>query len=584
MIGSDLSIGQQSLILQKVLDRALQFHAAGRLNEAKGEYQEILRSDPNQPDALHLLGLISQQQGDSSLAVDLIKRALTIKPDNAKAHNNLANALKELGRLDEAVASYQKALDIEPDFAEAHSNLGGVLQELGKLDEAVACCLRALVLMPDFAEAQNNLGLAFQGLGKLYEAEASFNKALDAKAGFAEADNNLGNALTEMGRLDEAVAHYDRAIANKPDYAEAHSNLARAHQNLGKLDEAVASYSKALAINPDYADAHNSLGSAFKQLGRLNEAEECYLKALAIKPEYAEALSNLGNAFKEMGRLDEAVASYHKALEINPGFAAAHYNLHSLILDPDNMMPSITCMERAVAIDPNDTNYRFFLGLLLDFAGSSKQAAAHFEMVESGNNPDRAKLDAWRYIKSSSKKLPLIIGSSIQAFKLGIGAAVKDGLVLEFGVRFGTSIRQIAELVNQTVHGFDSFKGLPEAWHSLPKGSYSTKGEIPSVQENVVLLDGWFEETLPIFIEKHHQPIRFMNIDCDIYSSTKTVLDILAKQVSAGTVIAFDEYIGNETWREDEFRAFQEAVLKYGWKYEYLCFSFTTRQVVIRII
>jgi len=380
MIGSDLSIGQQSLILQKVLDRALQFHAAGRLNEAKGEYQEILRSDPNQPDALHLLGLISQQQGDSSLAVDLIKRALTVKPDNAKAHNNLANALKELGRL------------------------------------------------------------------------------------------------------------------------------------------------------------------------------------------------------------DEAVASYHKALEINPGFAAAHYNLHSLILDPDNMMPSITCMERAVAIDPNDTNYRFFLGLLLDFAGSSKQAAAHFEMVESGNNPDRAKLDAWRYIKSSSKKLPLIIGSSIQAFKLGIGAAVKDGLVLEFGVRFGTSIRQIAELVNQTVHGFDSFKGLPEAWHSLPKGSYSTKGEIPSVQENVVLLDGWFEETLPIFIEKHHQPIRFMNIDCDIYSSTKTVLDILAKQVSAGTVIAFDEYIGNETWREDEFRAFQEAVLKYGWKYEYLCFSFTTRQVVIRII
>jgi len=141
----------------------------------------------------------------------------------------------------------------------------------------------------------------------------------------------------------------------------------------------------------------------------------------------------------------------------------------------------------------------------------------------------------------------------------------------------------ISTLVDQDVYGFDSFQGLPESWHSEAKGSYSTKGVIPSVPQNVILHDGWFEETLPGFVEQHPEPVRFMNIDCDIYSSTKTVLECFAKQIIPGTVIVFDEYIGNSDWREDEFKAFQEAVLKYGWDYEYLCFSFMTKQVVVRI-
>ncbi len=103
------------------------------------------------------------------------------------------------------------------------------------------------------------------------------------------------------------------------------------------------------------------------------------------------------------------------------------------------------------------------------------------------------------------------------------------------------------------------------------------------VPENVILHNGWFEETLPGFVEKYQDPVRFMNIDCDIYSSTKTVFDLLAKQIIPGTVIVFDEYIGYEKWREHEFKAFQEFVLKYDLKYEYLCFSLMTKQVVVRM-
>ena len=138
-------------------------------------------------------------------------------------------------------------------------------------------------------------------------------------------------------------------------------------------------------------------------------------------------------------------------------------------------------------------------------------------------------------------------------------------------------------MVNQPVHGFDSFEGLPEVWHHEPKGSYTTKGVIPTVPENVSLHVGWFEDTLPEFLAGNNEPVRFINIDCDIYSSTVTILEQLAPRMVVGSVIVFDEYIGNEHWRDDEFKAFQEAVAKNGWKYEYLYFSIFTKQVAVRI-
>ncbi len=463
------------------LETALRHHRQGRLSEAEAVYRAVLQTDPEQPVALHLLGLIAHRRGNFDAAAGFIGKALAVKPDNSDAHNDLGNALKGLGRLDEAAASYRRALAIAPQYTEAH--------------------------------------------------------------------NNLGNALRGRGRLDEAVASYHRALAIKPDYAEVQSNLGNALLDFGKPDEAAARYRSALAIKPGYVAAHN----------------------------------NLGNALKGQGPLDEAAASYRKALQLDPGFGDAHHNLHALQLDGGDMAGAVKFMQCAVGIDPDRADYRFILGMLLDYRGDPAAAEPHFEAAEKGPSPVRATIDAWRYIKSAGAKIPRLTGSSVRTLELALGAAANEGLVLEFGVRFSTSIRTIAALVEQKIHGFDSFEGLPEAWHGEAKGAYSTGGELPSVPDNVMLHDGWFEETLPGFIAEHPAPIRFMNIDCDIYSSTRTVLNLLAKQIVPGTVIVFDENIGNENWREDEFKAFQEAVAEQGWNYEYLYFSFMTKQVVVRI-
>src|SRR5215510_5365952 len=495
-----------------------------------------------------------------------------------------AVAHHQAGRLREADAIYRQVLQSHPNHPDALHWSGMIACQTGELETAVGLINRAIRANPSNAAYHRNLAWALQGQGKLADAAGSLRKALSLKADDAEVHVNLGLVLQNQGKLDEAVASFREAIKLRPALAEAHTNLGSALHIQGRLDEAIASHRAALALKPDLAAAHSNLGNALRGQGKLEEATASLRKALSLRPDYAEAHSNLGLALQEQGKLDEAAASYREAIRLKPHLADAHYNLHSLLLDRDDLVPAIESMKRAVEIDPGKTNYRFFLGMLLDYAGEHEAAASHLDRVEGGEALYRARLDAWRYVKSASAERLPIVGSAVQAFKLGIDAAPSAGLVLEFGVRFGTSIRQIAALVNQEVHGFDSFEGLPEAWHHEPRGSYSTSGIMPTVPGNVSLHAGWFEDTLPVFLNEHAGPVCFANIDCDIYSSTRTVLRLLAQRVVPGTVIVFDEYVGNERWRKDEFEAFQEAVVENRWRYEYLCFSFFTKQVVIRIL
>jgi predicted O-linked N-acetylglucosamine transferase (SPINDLY family) len=137
----------------------------------------------------------------------------------------LGVALKELGQLDDAVASYQRAVALKPDLAEAHSNLGIALQALGQLENAAQSFRRAVELKPDFAEAHSNFGITLESLGQFDNAVKSYRRALELQPGLAEAHNNLGIALQALGQLEDAAACYRSAVEIKPDYPEALSNL-----------------------------------------------------------------------------------------------------------------------------------------------------------------------------------------------------------------------------------------------------------------------------------------------------------------------------------------------------------------------
>jgi tetratricopeptide (TPR) repeat protein len=358
--------------------------------------------------------------------------------------------------------------------------------------------------------------------------------------------------------------------------------LAQAHLQHGNLLQARNICHKIVEVVPNQPGAWHTLGAVELRQGNIEVAIAHLQRALIVRPEHPEYLANMGFALHEQGKLASAGTYYAKALRLAPDYANALYNQHALLLSKDRAS-AIKNLERLIEIAPRDNEACFMLAVALEHAGMPQAAGLHLETLANGNELDRARLDAWNYLKSACNPLPPITGSMIETFQLAINTAPEDGLVLEFGVRFGNTIRQLAGLTPQKIYGFDSFEGLPEVWHHEPKGSYTTRGEIPKVPENVELIAGWFNDTLPGFLENHSGPVRLINVDCDIYSSTKTVLDALAPRIIAGSVIVFDEYIGNEHWREDEFKAFQEAVARYGWEYEYLCFSVFTKQVAVKI-
>lgn len=145
-----------------------------------------------------------------------------------------------------------------------------------------------------------------------------------------------------------------------------------------------------------------------------------------------------------------------------------------------------------------------------------------------------------------------------------------DGLYLEFGVAKAVHTNYIASKIKQNIHGFDSFRGFPESWNGTSKSFHNYEGVIPKVVENVILHDGWFKDTLPKFVENNNEKIAYLNIDCDLYSSTKTVFDSLGDKISSGTIIHFDEYLNFPDWKNHEYKAFMEFVKSNNIEFEYI--------------
>jgi hypothetical protein len=148
--------------------------------------------------------------------------------------------------------------------------------------------------------------------------------------------------------------------------------------------------------------------------------------------------------------------------------------------------------------------------------------------------------------------------------------------VLEFGVFQGGTITIIRNLLDSSykVFGFDSFEGLPEDWVNTQchKGFFSTGGVVPEI-DGVKFFKGWFEDTIPEYL-KESDTIGLLHVDCDLYSSTKTIFKYLHPYIKSGTIIAFDEWCYNydERYNDHEQKAFYEYVEEHDVKYEFVPF------------
>lgn len=283
-----MQTGAQSPSIAEALRVGREHHQAGRLAEAERVCRSILEVDPDQPDALNLLGVIANQTGQGGRSVELIETALRHQPSNPNFLSNLGAAYHGLGRLEEALTTFDRALAIKPDHVPALINRGNTLRQLQRNDEAVASYQAALALKPDHAGAHYLLATTLKNGGRLDDAIASYRNALALRPDHAEAHNDLGTVLKDQDKLEAAIASYRNALSLKPELAEVHYNLGVALKAQGRREEAIASYEKALALRPGFVEARWS--SAVSRLpvvyGPGDSPSEC-------RAEFAAALAEL---------------------------------------------------------------------------------------------------------------------------------------------------------------------------------------------------------------------------------------------------------------------------------------------------
>jgi len=180
-----------------------------------------------------------------------------------------------------------------------------------------------------------------------------------------------------------------------------------------------------------------------------------------------------------------------------------------------------------------------------------------------------------RHVDSVGSKNELLT----KAFKRADVAG--DRLICEFGVFMGASVNHIAKMTPKTVFGFDSFEGLPERWRDLcAKGLFAVP-KLPKVRKNVKLVKGLFHESLPGFLKENPGQIGFLHIDSDLYSSAKTIFELLSSRLRPGAVIVFDEYFNYPEWEEGEYKAFMEFLDKTGLSIEFIGYHRNEEQVAV---
>ena len=328
----------------------------------------------------------------------------------------------------------------------------------------------------------------------------------------------------------------------------------------GQFEEAVRLISEAL-LGTETSERWNDWATVVLSCGRPTEAEKGFRRALEMDPQNREAAVNLGVLLASLEQDADAVPFLER------GMAGADAKA-----DKDQRAQLVGLLADCRARQTHNSK------LILDdpsFAPaireSSEYAPSDMNLVPYGEDLRHDSLKIELFYEQ-----PIVFETSLDEIE-AVAKFVREsaGYILELGVFKGRSINRMSVLFpDETIWGFDSFKGLPENWVRTKNGELYKAGhfaleELPRVGPNVKLVAGFFEDTLPTWLSDHSGGVRLLHIDADLYSSAKTVLKQLNHMIEKGTVIIFDELCDwrnsgiFDAWEDCEWKALKEWLQEY---------------------
>jgi len=389
----------------------------------------------------------------------------------------------------------------------------------------------------------------------------------------------LGLRAHRKGNYAAAIESYAAAIAVDASSLDAWMNLGSVAVLAGRAGLAIRAFDEAERLAPDHPRALRDAGIALAAVGRSDESLDRLARAVRSDPSLTGAALFLPRVARDAGKLELAGRYAREVVRSHPHDASAHLELHRVLFDDQDLRPAIHAAITALELDPDYALARYFLA-------GAHAVAGELDLVEricGGGAVAPGLADGIHYATSRRTTATRFFAHKRDTLCFALARAEIHGSVLELGVRHGASLRWLAEVATEDVHGFDSFVGLPLPFQGLDRGAFTTDGELPDVAPHVALHVGLFEETLRPFVARASRPLRLLHVDSDLYESAALGLDALSPLFQSGTVIVFDEYLGNESWRQDEHRALEEASARLGFQYEMFAASFITGQVAVRI-
>jgi tetratricopeptide (TPR) repeat protein len=304
--------------IRNLLAKALAHHQAGRLQEAKIVYDQILKLDTQHSDALHLRGVIALQSGDPDMAARLIEKAIQVHSTNAGYHANLAQARLAQQRVAAALDAFRTAARLDPSNPQYAVGMASCLAQQGHLVEAEAQLRKVAKDHPDYTLAWLNLGNAVLEQGRHAEALELFLHAVKLEPQSADAHGAVGRALHALARFEEAEAAYHRCLALQPEAGTTYRSLASVLLDSGKFADAVTTCEQGLLRDPRSVELQIMLGSAFVHQGRMIAALRAFRSAAELAPNDSRALWALGIALRATGSLEEGMVQCKRVLELQP--------------------------------------------------------------------------------------------------------------------------------------------------------------------------------------------------------------------------------------------------------------------------
>ena len=370
------------------IDKGIKFIQSANFKLAENVFKGVLKADPRNSDAYHLLGVIASYNGSKRDAVKFISKAIKLNPKIGVYHRNLGLSLDAIGDSKKAILAFKRAIRLDKKDAWSHNDLGVIYSRVGKTDEAVFEYQKAIKKDPGNFKVLNNLGNDLLKIGKINRAIAAYKQSVEINNEYYEAYYNLGNALKEKGLISDAIDALNRAIDINHNYKDAYNNLGNILFSQGQYGDAIDNYMRVIEIDAESKGGYIGLGNAYKEFGDIGNAVESYKKVITIDPESKSGYNGLANAYKELGDIERSILLYNKTIDLGSEYKEGYNGLGDALREQGRLRESEKYLRNALKIDHDYQSAHWNLALVLLAQGRFHEGWNEYEW---GRNRQRAR-------------------------------------------------------------------------------------------------------------------------------------------------------------------------------------------------